>query len=528
MNKLIKTIMLLAVGMTAACSSDNEEAVTTNGVMQKQITITAIYGEEQPATRVEYTENNKTISATWQADDKLLVAYDGYVSTLNIADGIGSGTATFTGTISYHTAPTENSVLSCYVQDKNNPTVVQDNGDGTIVYSDASFLTQDGTVAGAGKCNTYHGMTTYGDGSAIRCAFSVNTSILKFTVATPYGVNAGDDATLTYKSGDTELCKASFKVGSSFMQTIYLAVPAGSYSGTQAVVYKSGDKEVTRTLSTNRANFVTGQTYSKKLFFGLVQLSWLTEDYIAVDGDILTGTLYNYHRLSIADGATVTLRNVNIGQRVYDYPEFSCLACLGTATIILEEGTTNNIGSYYVMEDDEYPTIVHSCLASLQPGPAGSTLTIKGSGRLNVGYTDDYGIYSDVAIGSRTADCGDIVIEDGIVTAIGSSVCIGSFPAYTCGNITISGGIVTCGNDSGTNGAYAIYSKNGNINITDDVNSLTVNSEYLDQLISSGTGTVTIDETTTFSFTTSETQFEHFESEMSGWDGNYIWTLTRK
>ena len=44
---------------------------------------------------------------------------------------------------------------------------------------------------GAAKCNTHSGSTTYGDGTDLRVAFAVNTSMLKFTVLNPYDVWGG-------------------------------------------------------------------------------------------------------------------------------------------------------------------------------------------------------------------------------------------------------------------------------------------------------------------------------------------------
>ena len=68
----------------------------------------------------------------------------------------------------------------------------------------------------------------------------------------------------------------------------------------------------------------------------VVDLSTLTDDYVAQDGDVLTGEFQfpEWKRnpiISITDGATVTLSNINL--------KSSCIECLGDATIILADGS---------------------------------------------------------------------------------------------------------------------------------------------------------------------------------------------
>ena len=68
----------------------------------------------------------------------------------------------------------------------------------------------------------------------------------------------------------------------------------------------------------------------------IVDLATLTEDYIAQDGDKLTGTLATELMISIADGASITLENVNINPTgtVFKEHEFAGITCLGDAAIV--------------------------------------------------------------------------------------------------------------------------------------------------------------------------------------------------
>lgn len=263
-------LLLMTAALTAACSSDSETTENAPAVINPDealtpIRITANYAGDDVrsnATRVSYSEDGSDISATWQAGDKIKVVYNGNVSTLDLESGAGTASATFMGTISG--TPSATSMLICYVSDQNNTSAVTINSDGSYTYTDGTFLAQDGTLAGAAKCNLYYGSTFYGTGSNISCDFAVNTSMMKFIVWAPDGVSAGDEATLTYKSNGTAISKATFTVGAGGKNTIYLTIPAGQYTGEQTLVYN----ETSKTLSATKANFVAGETYSKEISYG--------------------------------------------------------------------------------------------------------------------------------------------------------------------------------------------------------------------------------------------------------------------
>ena len=177
----------------------------------------------------------------------------------------------------------------------------------------------------------------------------------------------------------------------------------------------------------------------------VVDLSTLTADYEAQDGDVLTGVTSSY-KVTIAAGATVTLDGVTISRSSY------CIKCLGDATIILKDGSTNTLTG----TADEYP--------ALSIGDANTTLTIQGStGVLNV-TSGEYcaGIGGGYMNTNKT--CGNIRIEGGVITAQGgqSGSGIGSDcgPA-TCGDIIITGGTITA---KGGRDAAGIGTGSGMIN----------------------------------------------------------------
>ena len=139
----------------------------------------------------------------------------------------------------------------------------------------------------------------------------------------------------------------------------------------------------------------------------VVDLSTLTSDYVAQNGDVLTGKFDTPVEIKIDDGANITLKNATI-EGSYD-KKCAGITCLGNATIILE-GNNQVCG-----HSPYYPGIM--------PGPSGTTLTIKGDGAL---YAYSHGCAP--GIGTPRCDkkargdlihCGHIIIEGGDITAVG-------------------------------------------------------------------------------------------------------------
>ena len=166
----------------------------------------------------------------------------------------------------------------------------------------------------------------------------------------------------------------------------------------------------------------------------VIHLDTLAEDLTAVDGDILTGTLGENCMVSVANGATVTLRDAAIigeNDGIYDW---AGLTCLGDATIILEG--ENAVKGFY----EDYPGIYV---------PANKTLTIRGGGSL-AASSNGYGAGIG---GGHWINCGNIVIEGGAITADGGGSAAGIGCGYdaSCGDITVSGGTIVA--NGGANAA---------------------------------------------------------------------------
>lgn len=192
-------------------------------------------------------------------------------------------------------------------------------------------------------------------------------------------------------------------------------VPAEAAEGATVTVTYKGTKKVKSVKAVKVAKKASG-----------TDLATITADYEAKDGETLTGTLANNVKISIADGATVTLDGVTInGVSDSDY-EWAGITCLGDATIILSG--TNTVNGFY----GDYPGI--------QAAAAGKTLIINGTGSLTA---SSLGKGAGIG-GANNVACGNIEIQGGTITATTDSygAGIGGGDRADCGNITISGGTV--------------------------------------------------------------------------------------
>lgn len=148
----------------------------------------------------------------------------------------------------------------------------------------------------------------------------------------------------------------------------------------------------------------------------LVDLSKLTVNYVAKDGDVLTGTLAGNYKVSIADGAKVTLRDVTINGANNSSCLWAGITCAGDAEITLVDDNT------VIGFENRFPGIMIS---------NGYTLTIKGNGSLTAKPSDvvNGGAPGIGGIGSYVTDVpsrsGNINIIGGTITATGGKNCPG-------------------------------------------------------------------------------------------------------
>ena len=192
-----------------------------------------------------------------------------------------------------------------------------------------------------------------------------------------------------------------------------------------------------------KLSIVAAAMFAATTFASTIDLSTVTEDTEFTDGDVVTGTLLigaggQFPKLTIADGASVTLRDAVVNVRGLSGSSFAwpAIACNGNATIVLEGENTVN-GLY-----GDYPAIYVPYVGSL---------TIKGTGALTVSAN---GSSAAIGSGKGTSDnldtssvkyAGSISIQGGMITAEGGSnggAGIGTGVGGEVGIISISGGTV--------------------------------------------------------------------------------------
>ena len=193
-----------------------------------------------------------------------------------------------------------------------------------------------------------------------------------------------------------------------------------------------GTATITATATNGTEDTADDRTATCNVVVVSLDLSTLTAAYTANDGDVLTGT--TSYPVSIPDGATIYLAKATINNTV---------ECLGDATVAMVKETVSTISATYT---------------AIKAGPANTTLTLSGEGKLNAfSSTGNY-----ACIGSQVQGAaGNIVIKGGIINATSAdwAAAIGAGNGGSCQDITIQGGTVTArageygaGIGTGTNG----------------------------------------------------------------------------
>ena len=422
--------------MTAACSSNDENNFAQQPKTGEGITITAQLAPKSgnDATRAVAEGDNKII-VTWAENEHLAILYevsgDKKVADARITKVDGTtGAATIEFTVEDGTADnTSCTLVYPYSAANNEHSGLKDVG--TLLGA------QDGTLnanldvrVGAGTIHTTN------PSLSVTTQPEAQFAIFKFTTR-----NVGSTADINVKPLTITTGTENFVITpADATSTFYAALPP--LTGEAIGFVAKGSDNYYYYMGRGAVTFTAGKYYQstiKMTKLSTIDLSTMSTNFTAHDGDILTGTLGANVKISIADNATVTLLNANInGTNNYQY-SWAGLTCEGDATIILADGSTNSVKGFY----SGYPGIFV---------PSGKTLIIKGetvgSGKLNASSNNEGAGIG----GSINNDCGNIEIQGGVITATGGyrSAGIGSCEFYSCGTITITGGTVTA-----TGGAYA-------------------------------------------------------------------------
>ena len=464
MKTMKNYIWMAAIAMTAAtltaCSSDELMENTNPESQGKVVTLTATLSPKggDATTRSLSDPGDGTLTSTWAVNEEIEVQYEKSTdpadspsgsakATVTAVDGSGNATITVNlvdpkdgNTGIYFHYPYS---LATGTKDLNDDQV------GTLADVAANF----DDVTGDGTLNVSGSVATLPTGVAM----TRNVCVWKFTFTDGSNDITSAITALNIKVGTI----SEYNVTPSSQSTVYVAM---FKADNQPITITATTAAGTFSRTTGAVSLAKGKLYTSTdlalIKQNTVALGALSANYTASNGDVLTGTLPAAYRVIIPDGTTVTLNNAIInhdggwdGDVTYTS---SAITCLGDATIILADGTTNSVTvpGGNTAGTCNYPGIL--------VGGAGTKLKITGSGELTVigGYIAA-GIGSMNGLGS-SVPCGQIQIDGGIINAYSGNVSTPGDGAETgigsvmggssdrCDGITINGGVVTA--KGGTSG----------------------------------------------------------------------------
>ena len=435
MNKIMKHMSIAALALTGAlmssCATDddiieNAPQVASTETAKKDnivvVTTTVTRGDNQTkALNIDYMA--QTLTKTFAVDEKMSLQY---INTSDekvkaVSNPLTEGDITNDGKTAKLTFTLVNPKENCQVKFIYPAAMAGDDGNADF----SKLSSQYGTLSSLGSSLDLTEATGSMAGYDLPENVTMNNScaIIAFTPKNAGGTEdiSSDITQFTVSDGTNTYTVNRPAVGG----TIFVAMqPISSRDLTYTAT--AGGKTYKKFVSNK--TYAAGNFYQQGLRMGeLVDLSTLTDDYDAKNGDVLTGTLAGNYSIDIAHGATVTLDNVNINGNGTWAGDHSGIECQGNATIILKgENVVKGFSNIF---------------AGISATNTSCTLTIDGDGSLTASSKD-----SGAGIGGiDSGDCANIVINGGTINATGGpngGAGIGGGNNAACGNITINGGNV--------------------------------------------------------------------------------------
>ena len=418
--------------MTVACSSNDENNFAQQPKTGEGITITAQLAPKSgsDATRA-LSDKTSYIEAKWAVDDEIAILYKvsdtKYAAKATVTDvNETTGAATIEFTVNGNTANnTPCTLIYPYSAANGEHDGLKDVG--------TLLGTQDGTLNANLDIRVGEGtIHTATPGLSVTTQPAAQYAIFKFTTK-----NADGSATINVKPLTITTGAQNFVITpSEASSTFYAALPPLTGEAISFIATSSTNGH-TNIAAYPSITFKAGKYYQstiKMTEYNIIDLSTVQWPITVQNGNVLTGELTHNVKISIADGATVTLNGVAINGTNNPNYKWAGITCLGDATIILKDGTENNVKGFF----RHYPGIYV---------PSGKTLIIKGetSGTGSLAATSN-GSGAGIGGGTFNLDpCGNIEIQGGTINATGGlrAAGIGSGYFSSCGNITITGGTIT-------------------------------------------------------------------------------------
>ena len=422
--------------------------VAVTGVTLDQTTLSLVAGTTGQLTATVSPDDAADKTVTWASADETIATVDANGKVTAVADGQTTITVTTTDgakTADCKVIVTKDKVnVSGITLSETTLDKTTDDGAVTLVATVSPEEATDKTVVWTSSNPAVAAVSATGEVSFL----DKGTATITVTATNGTPDDTSDDFSATcavsvvknVKGLTLDKSALMFETGNSG-QLVAAVSPADASDVT--VSWKSSNPSVAsvdasgnvKALSKGRAT-ITADSHGFKATCEVtvgILLPNVTADKEFIDGDIVMGQLASNVKLTIAAGATITLQDVTVnGVNDFAY-KWAGITCAGNATIILKG--TNIVRGFH----------------SFFPGifiPDSHTLTIQGDGKLTATPFDGGGgTARGAGIGGAQysgGDCGNIVIKDGDITAIGgiNSAGIGGAAEHNCGDITISGGVV--------------------------------------------------------------------------------------
>ena len=506
-------LALVGAMMTGCSSEDNIDNLQQPENKSNVVTLTTTVGfDEGTTTRALAADGKKTFAA----GDQIAVIYKNTsgetVKAVSAAISSGAGTASATFSVTLTNPDNTKAIRYIYPAAMAKATVSTDatiDDAGTVDFTKLNSQNGSLTTLGSSLDLCTFDATNWASGTLPNGTLVNQLAILACTLKNSDGSSTitGNITSLTI----SESTNAYVVSGHDSDGHIYVAIRPTSSSDI-TVTATDGTKIYTKSLTGKTYAAGNGYSVSWRMTQKAENVVSLTTigstsgtpsfSYTAQTGDVLTGEAIDYDHpsddsqdirsdieIKIADGATVTLRDMILDGSKHTSSSRAGITCEGDATIILKG--TNSVTGF----NSGYPGI---------SVPAGKTLTIQGDGSLTVrsngaaagigggggacgnivinsgtitayGYTNYAQSYYSAGIGGASGDCGDITINGGTITAYGGfgGAGIGSGNQFACGNITINRGTVTAtGGDDAAGIGGGMWGSCGNITIAKTITSV--------------------------------------------------------
>jgi hypothetical protein len=428
-------VALVFMGIITTGCSSNDDSKSSDKPTSKTVTLTTTISMDGSSTTRALTEGGVKTFAT---GEQIAVAYTNTSSqrVVAVSNALAAGDITNEGksakiTVTL-TAPVAGSVDYIYPASMaksdgtpNLSALCMQDGTWASISSKLDYATGTGTMTSGGGEFTLPSIALKNQLAIFR--FKIKNSAGTEITSSITGLTVSDGTntyTVSRSAAEGPICMAMQPISSD--KTISFVANDASNSYYKNVSEKTYEANMIYPLNVTMEQGTT------------TDLSSLGADRTAQNGETLTGQLTNSHKISIAAGATVILKNVDINYgKTLTASFYAGINCLGNATLILV-GDANYVKGFNV----GYPGVFV---------PSVSTLTITGSGTLDAkGHTNAAGIGSGQDIVEAYRDGGNIVIQGGTIWATGdhgaAAIGSGASANYTeydpgtpssCGNITI-------------------------------------------------------------------------------------------